>query len=151
MKRLPAAGGIGPPGKLWERSAAGLAYARQAGARDGVVVERATQRARRIDLAGDIVNLLGCHHAGAVLLGKSLRFLRHYVSDDQLSTRGMQACAELAGDVATSLHSNAQPLQAVSMEGPLHTDLHPKQHPERRQGRGITTGAHVAREPGNVG
>src|SRR5438105_11478481 len=41
---------------------------------DGVVVERATQRARRIDFAGDIVNLLGCHHASAVLLGKSLRF-----------------------------------------------------------------------------
>ena len=74
--------------------------------RDGVVVERATQRAWRIDLAGDIVNLLGCHHVGAVLLGKSPRFLRYHVCDDQLSTRGMQACAELAGDVATSLHSN---------------------------------------------
>src|SRR2546426_12408581 len=81
-------------------------------ARDGVVVERAAQRARRIHLAGDIVNLLGCHHAGAVLLGKSLRFLRYYVRDDELGTRGMQVCAELAGDVATSLQSNTQPLLA---------------------------------------
>jgi hypothetical protein len=50
---------------------------------NGVVVGGATRRARRINFAGDIVNLPGCHHTDTVLLGKSLRFLKHYVCDDQ--------------------------------------------------------------------
>ena len=91
---------------------------------DSVAVERASQRTRRIDFAGDIVNCLGCHHTGTVLLGKALRFLRYYVCDDQLGTRCMQAGTELAGDIATSLDGNTQALQAVSTEGPLHTHLH---------------------------
>ena len=79
------------------------------------------QGAGGIDLAGDIVNLLGPHHTRPILLRQPLCLGRYDIGHRQERPGLAQALAQMSGYVAAPLYRHAHAPQIVGMQRPLHT------------------------------
>ena len=110
-------------------------------ARDGRVVERGAERARRDHIALDLEDLVERDDARAELARGTLRLERIDIGDGYLRALRVELLAEVVADMADPLYRDVHALERVTSELQLHARLDAAAHAKRGEGRGIAGAA----------
>lgn len=116
---------------------------------NGVVIERSSQRAGGIDLAGDIIYRLGRHHTSPILLRQPLGPGRDNISHRQHGSCLVQGLAQVTGNVAAALHSDAHATEIAAVQRPRSARLDAEEDAQGRKGGRVTAAAGL-RQTDNV-
>ena len=118
--------------------------------RDGRIVERRAERARREHFALDAEDVLERHHLRAELAVRALGLERVDVGDRELRARRVQLLAQVVADVTDPLHRDVHPFEGIPLQLELHARLDAAAHSESRERRRIARPAVLRVDAGDV-